>query len=153
MKTDPAAHPLVQYILQPADPKGHLFDVTLDVTGLADEPQCVSLPAWIPGSYMIRDFARNIGREVRLVQHEVNRGKSASLRTGMTAATGDLIAMTLVLAARKRGTGLASVLKPVLPLVSEPAGVMLGGLGLAALAPNSHQRRFGGGALSSSCRS
>jgi len=41
MKTDPAAHPLVQYILQPADPKGHLFDVTLDVTGLADDLRVV----------------------------------------------------------------------------------------------------------------
>jgi len=61
MKPDPAtAVPVIQYILQAADPKGHLFDVTLDVSGLSDEPQCVSLPAWIPGSYMIRDFARHI---------------------------------------------------------------------------------------------
>jgi len=60
MKTESAALPVIQYILEPADPKGHVFDVTLDVSGLADGPQCVSLPAWIPGSYMIRDFARNI---------------------------------------------------------------------------------------------
>ncbi len=61
MKPDPAAaSPRIQYILQPADPKGHLFDVTLDVSGLPDAVQSVSLPAWIPGSYMIRDFARHI---------------------------------------------------------------------------------------------
>ncbi len=60
MKTESAALPVIQYILEPADPKGHVFDVTLDVSGLPDGPQCVSLPAWIPGSYMIRDFARNI---------------------------------------------------------------------------------------------
>jgi predicted metalloprotease with PDZ domain len=60
MKTEPVAVPLIQYTLLPADPKGHLFDVTLDVSGLPDTALCVSLPAWIPGSYMIRDFARHI---------------------------------------------------------------------------------------------
>src|SRR5690606_13234237 len=61
MKPDsPASHPVIQYILQPTDPKGHLFDVTLDVSGLPDTLLSVSLPAWIPGSYMIRDFARHI---------------------------------------------------------------------------------------------
>ncbi len=61
MKTEPStSHPVIQYILQPSDPKAHLFDVTLDVSGLPDASLSVSLPAWIPGSYMIRDFARHI---------------------------------------------------------------------------------------------
>ena len=61
MKTESSpARPAIQYVLRPADPKGHLFDVTLDATGLPGESVTVSLPAWIPGSYMIRDFARNI---------------------------------------------------------------------------------------------
>lgn len=42
---------------------------------------------------VVRSFARIPAPEVRLVQHEVNRGKSASLRSGMQAAEGDLIAL------------------------------------------------------------
>lgn len=37
----------------------HLVDVTLNFTALVDAPQ-LWLPAWIPGSYLIREFARHI---------------------------------------------------------------------------------------------
>ena len=37
----------------------HLVDVTLSFTAHTDAPQ-LWLPAWIPGSYLIREFARNI---------------------------------------------------------------------------------------------
>ena len=42
---------------------------------------------------IVREFAQHPTPLVRLVQHERNRGKSASLRTGMQAAQGDLIAL------------------------------------------------------------
>ncbi len=48
------------YRIRPASPQAHLFDVGLWVQHPAPEGQVVSLPAWIPGSYMIRDFARNL---------------------------------------------------------------------------------------------
>ncbi|MFM8468196.1 MAG: M61 family metallopeptidase [Oxalobacteraceae bacterium] len=50
----------VQYRIIPVDPALHLFEVTLTIAKPAAEGQRVSLPAWIPGSYMIREFARNI---------------------------------------------------------------------------------------------
>ncbi|MDN3452192.1 MULTISPECIES: PDZ domain-containing protein [unclassified Psychrobacter] len=37
----------------------HLVDVSLTFTALSDAPQ-LWLPAWIPGSYLMREFARNI---------------------------------------------------------------------------------------------
>lgn len=37
----------------------HLVDVTLTFTATTDAPQ-LWLPAWIPGSYLMREFARNI---------------------------------------------------------------------------------------------
>lgn len=37
----------------------HLVDVSLSFTATADAPQ-LWLPAWIPGSYLMREFARNI---------------------------------------------------------------------------------------------
>jgi predicted metalloprotease with PDZ domain len=49
----------MHYHILPLDPKAHLFQVTLTL-GTAQPEQTFSLPAWLPGSYMIRDFARNI---------------------------------------------------------------------------------------------
>ncbi|MQR02207.1 PDZ domain-containing protein [Glaciimonas sp. GS1] len=48
------------YSIIAADPAAHLFAVTLVIDAPAAVGQIVALPAWIPGSYMIREFARNI---------------------------------------------------------------------------------------------
>ncbi|WP_279378904.1 hypothetical protein [Psychrobacter sp. JCM 18903] len=37
----------------------HLVDVSLNFTAVNDAPQ-LWMPAWIPGSYLMREFARNI---------------------------------------------------------------------------------------------
>ena len=50
----------IAYRIIPADPAGHYFEVTLSIDKPAPQGQLLSLPAWIPGSYMIRDFARHI---------------------------------------------------------------------------------------------
>ncbi len=50
----------IQYSIVPKDLAGHLFAVTVTVKKPAPEGQVFALPAWIPGSYMIREFARNI---------------------------------------------------------------------------------------------
>ena len=49
----------VFYQIDIADIGGHIIDVTLCFTPTASQ-HILTLPAWIPGSYMIRDFARNI---------------------------------------------------------------------------------------------
>jgi predicted metalloprotease with PDZ domain len=54
--------PAIQYTIVPKDLAGHLFNVTLTVAAPAADGQVFALPAWIPGSYMIREFARNIVR-------------------------------------------------------------------------------------------
>lgn len=48
------------YRLQPHDPAGHRYRVSLTVTHPDPQGQQFSLPAWIPGSYLIRDFSRQI---------------------------------------------------------------------------------------------
>ncbi len=50
----------VHYRVLPADPAGHVFEITLSIAKPDPQGQQLSLPAWIPGSYMIRDFAKNI---------------------------------------------------------------------------------------------
>ncbi len=52
----------IHYTIVPKDPAAHLFEVTLTVDAPDPEGQLFSLPAWIPGSYMIREFAKNIVR-------------------------------------------------------------------------------------------
>jgi predicted metalloprotease with PDZ domain len=61
-KTNQKKPAAVQYTIVPKDLAGHLFDVTVTVAAPDPEGQVFALPAWIPGSYMIREFARNIVR-------------------------------------------------------------------------------------------
>ncbi|MCU7984710.1 MULTISPECIES: M61 family metallopeptidase [unclassified Shewanella] len=50
---------MIHYQIIPVDPKAHLFAVTMTLS--QPKPvQVFSLPAWLPGSYMVRDFAKNI---------------------------------------------------------------------------------------------
>ena len=49
-----------QYKIVPKDPGAHLFEVTLTVAKPDPSGQEFRVPAWIPGSYLIRDFARNL---------------------------------------------------------------------------------------------
>lgn len=50
----------VFYRLRPVSPESHVFEVSLTVSHPAKKGQIFHLPAWIPGSYMIREFSRNI---------------------------------------------------------------------------------------------
>ncbi len=52
---------MIQYRIELHDLHAHLYRVTLSVPQPAGE-QCVSLPVWIPGSYMVRDFARHLSQ-------------------------------------------------------------------------------------------
>jgi predicted metalloprotease with PDZ domain len=61
-KTAQKKQSAIHYTIVPKDLAGHLFNVTLTVPAPAPEGQVFALPAWIPGSYMIREFARNIVR-------------------------------------------------------------------------------------------
>ena len=54
---DPAAGPIVQLDLR--EPHRHLVRVTLHVTPRCLQPE-LRLPAWTPGSYLIRDYVRNL---------------------------------------------------------------------------------------------
>ena len=50
----------VSYRIRPVSPEAHLFEVSTTVLQPAVSGQVLRLPAWIPGSYMIREFARHI---------------------------------------------------------------------------------------------
>ena len=51
--------PQIRYQVRIPDPHSHLFEVTLTI----DQPQAdqlLQLPVWIPGSYLVREFAKNL---------------------------------------------------------------------------------------------
>ena len=50
----------IRYRICPASPTTHCFDVTCTVADPDHDGQTFALPAWIPGSYLIRDFARHV---------------------------------------------------------------------------------------------
>ena len=51
----------VQYRVEAADPHAHLFHVTLTIAQ-PEALQRLSLPVWIPGSYLVREFSRHLQR-------------------------------------------------------------------------------------------
>ncbi|KVE34639.1 M61 family metallopeptidase [Burkholderia sp. TSV86] len=50
----------IRYTIVPKDPAAHLFEVTLTLADPDPAGQRFMLPVWIPGSYMVREFARHI---------------------------------------------------------------------------------------------
>ena len=52
--------PGIHYQVNVSSIAGHVFDVSLRIENPDTNGQILTLPAWIPGSYMIRDFAKNI---------------------------------------------------------------------------------------------
>jgi len=58
--TDDADDTAIVYDVRPKHPGAHIFAVTCQVNEPDSDGQVFSLPAWIPGSYMIRDYARHV---------------------------------------------------------------------------------------------
>ena len=50
----------VRYDILPIQPEAHLFEIAITIYNPDPDGQILWLPAWIPGSYMIGDFAKNI---------------------------------------------------------------------------------------------
>ena len=82
----------IRYRIQPARPEAHLFSISCELADPAPEGQVFTLPAWIPGSYMIREFARNIvsiraeseGSTVRLEKLDKHSWRAGRVTAGAT---------------------------------------------------------------------
>lgn len=55
MKKEP-----IIYSVTPFDPSGHRLKATLHIPAPAPDGQALFMPSWIPGSYLIRDFSRQV---------------------------------------------------------------------------------------------
>jgi predicted metalloprotease with PDZ domain len=84
----------IHYAIRPANPAAHLFHVTVTVERPDPAGQRFMLPAWIPGSYMIREFARHIVRitalagdaQVDLDKLDKHTWRAAPVREPLTLA-------------------------------------------------------------------
>jgi predicted metalloprotease with PDZ domain len=50
----------IEYILDFENPQTHYHTVKMKISGLSGKSIDVKMPAWAPGSYMIREFAKNV---------------------------------------------------------------------------------------------
>jgi predicted metalloprotease with PDZ domain len=81
-----------RYRIAPQDPAAHLFEVRLTVASPDPAGQEFEMPAWIPGSYMIRDYARNVvairaesdGLDVPLKKLDKSRWRAAPVEKPLT---------------------------------------------------------------------
>jgi predicted metalloprotease with PDZ domain len=72
--------PEVHYTVDAANQHAHLFQISLHIEN-PQAGQVVSLPVWIPGSYLVREFAKNLqnlkakqgGKSVAI--HQVNKSQ------------------------------------------------------------------------------
>ena len=80
---------MIEYRLDARDPNTHVIHVTLTIARPAAE-QRLSLPVWIPGSYLVREFARHLselsatqgGRDIALQQLDKATWLAPSLGRG-----------------------------------------------------------------------
>jgi predicted metalloprotease with PDZ domain len=89
MSEDKETH---RYKIVLKDPGAHLFEVSLTVANPDRNGQLFRLPAWIPGSYLIRDFARNLvsmraeseGEEVEIIKPDKSSWLCAACEAPVT---------------------------------------------------------------------
>ncbi|MFM0503746.1 M61 family metallopeptidase [Paraburkholderia caffeinilytica] len=83
----------IRYTIVPKQPAAHLFEVTVTVADPDPAGQRFMLPVWIPGSYMVREFARNIvtlratndaGRKVRVEKTDKHTWQAAPVKGPLT---------------------------------------------------------------------
>ncbi len=84
--------PPIRYRIRPSDPAAHLFEVDCTVADPDPAGQRFALPAWIPGSYLVRDFARHVvsiraatrGADVALAKLDKHTWRAAPCRGPLT---------------------------------------------------------------------
>jgi predicted metalloprotease with PDZ domain len=52
--------PTIHYQVAMPQPETHLFEVTLEVTNYSSPILDLKLPVWTPGSYLVREYAKNL---------------------------------------------------------------------------------------------
>ncbi|KAA9339747.1 M61 family metallopeptidase [Hymenobacter busanensis] len=54
------AAPTLRYVLAMPAPQTHYFEVEMQLSGVSGRSTEVKMPVWAPGSYLVREFAKNV---------------------------------------------------------------------------------------------
>jgi len=52
----------IGYILRMTNPQSHYFEVEMKLEGFKDKQLEVKMPVWAPGSYLVREFSKNVNQ-------------------------------------------------------------------------------------------
>ena len=72
----------IKYNLKMPRPQSHYFNVEMEVSDLAMQSFDVKMPVWAPGSYLVREFAKNVnlvkafdenGKELEVIKKTKNK--------------------------------------------------------------------------------
>jgi len=82
----------VSYAIRPKDPRAHIYEVSVTVASPGPAGQILEMPSWIPGSYMIRDYAKHVvairaesdGCDVALRKLDKSRWQAAAVERPLT---------------------------------------------------------------------
>lgn len=92
--TDTAPLPDIRYVLRIPEPHTHLLHVEMRVDGV-DGPLELAMPSWTPGSYLMREFPRNVvafvpadgaGRPLAFEKTDKNTWRVAASGDGVVVA-------------------------------------------------------------------
>ena len=83
---------VLRYRIFPKDPAAHLYEASLTVDEPEPSGQVFTMPAWIPGSYMIRDYAKHVvairaesdGLAVELKKLDKSRWQASATQRSLT---------------------------------------------------------------------
>ncbi|MGI9224993.1 MAG: M61 family metallopeptidase [Woeseiaceae bacterium] len=81
-----------KYRIWPKDPAAHVFEVFVTIADPDPDGQIFAMPAWIPGSYMIRDYAKHVvavraesdGRDVAVEKLDKSRWRAGKTTRELT---------------------------------------------------------------------
>ncbi|HZY40161.1 MAG TPA: peptidase M61, partial [Mucilaginibacter sp.] len=60
-KAGQAAGPVkINYTVTFPEAQAHYADIEMDISGLQQNSLILKMPVWTPGSYLVREFAKNI---------------------------------------------------------------------------------------------
>ena len=62
----------ISYKLSMPKPQNHYFEVEMSLSNFKDKQLDIKMPVWAPGSYLVREFAKNVNLVKAMMKVEMN---------------------------------------------------------------------------------
>lgn len=82
----------LKYTLSMPEPHTHYFEVLMEIKGIKEKSVDIKMPVWAPGSYLVREFARNVEAvEAKSTKGSVLKAEKINKNTWRVEANPDMI--------------------------------------------------------------